>query len=55
MEQIRKAATKTGKDSPAIAKKLGRKFRLTPDQLEKWDKEKYQIMLKVLKAKFTQK
>jgi len=34
MEQIRKAATKTGKDSPAIAKKLGRKFRLTQINLK---------------------
>jgi ribA/ribD-fused uncharacterized protein len=55
MEEIRKAATKkTNKPSPAIAKKLGRKYRLTKDQIEKWNKVKYKKMLQVLEKKFTQ-
>ena len=55
MEEIRKAATKkTNKPSPAIAKKLGRKYRLTKDQIETWNKVKYKKMLQVLEKKFTQ-
>jgi len=36
------------------AKKAGRKFKLTKDQLEKWNKSKSKVMYNCLKAKYSQ-
>ena len=47
-ERIRKAET------PGEAKKMASNNRLTPDELEAWEKRKDEVMMTGLRAKFTQ-